>query len=192
MNKKTILAIILTISFLTACAQTPTPGGYPPQGSIVIPTVVAQYPSPTEVVSTPTKISVDLTPVQKAAVQEVSQKYNIPVDQIQIASSVAVTWPTGCLGVVIPGFMCTDIVTPGFRIMMNASGQQFEIHTNQDGSSVIDAAQQLATLGFVVQLIDHSIKVDNPNIPSDPPTILPSMVFYPWAARSWIKPMCLI
>ncbi len=168
MNKKTILAIILTISFLTACAQTPTPGGYPPQGSIVIPTVVAQYPSPTEVVSTPTKISVDLTPVQKAAVQEVSQKYNIPVDQIQIASSVAVTWPTGCLGVVIPGFMCTDIVTPGFRIMMNASGQQFEIHTNQDGSSVIDAAQQLATLGFVVQLIDHSIKVDNPNIPLGP------------------------
>ena len=106
---------------------------------------------PTEVVPTPTHIPVDLTPAQMAAVQAVSKKYNIPVDQIHIANTEAVTWPTGCLGVVIPGVMCTDVVTPGFRIMLTANGQQFEMHTNQDGSSVIDAAQQLATLGFVVQ-----------------------------------------
>ncbi len=163
MNKKTILALLLILSFLTACAQTTTPGGYPPPGSIVTP-----YPAPTEVVPTPTHIPVDLTPAQMAAVQAVSTKYNIPVDQIHVAGSEAVTWPNGCLGVVIPGFMCTDLVTPGFRIMLTANGQQFEIHTNLDGSSVIDAAQQLATLGFVVQSTDHNIQIVNPNIPLGP------------------------
>lgn len=183
MNKKIILVLFLTLSFLTACAQTATPGGYPPPGSVSTPTGVAVYPPPgsvatptsvtpypypIEVGPTPSQISVDLTPAQMAAVQEVSKKYSIPVDQIQVASSEAVTWPNGCLGVVIPGFMCTDIVTPGFLIVLNAKGQQYEIHTNQNGSSVVDAAQQLATLGFVVQLSDHSIHVVNPNIPLGP------------------------
>jgi hypothetical protein len=103
-----------------------------------------------------------------AAIQAVSKKYNLPVDQIHIANTEAVTWPNGCLGVVIPGVMCTDVVTQGFRIMLTANGQQFEIHTNQDGSSVIDAAQQLATLGFVVQTTDRTIQVVNSNIPLGP------------------------
>ncbi len=167
MNKKLILAVILTLSLLSACAQTTQPGTYP-----ATPTPVISTPSPTgvptDVVPTPTHIPVDLTPAQMAAIQAISTIYNIPVEQIHIANTEAVTWPTGCLGVVLPGVMCTDVVTPGFRIMLTANGQQFEIHTNQDGSSVIDAAQQLGTLGFVVQTTDHSIQVVNPNIPLGP------------------------
>jgi hypothetical protein len=183
MNKKTILALILTLSFLTACAQTATPGSYPPPGSITTPTSgtgypapgsiatptsVTGYPPPTQVTPSLTHIPANLTPAQLAAVQEVSKKYNIPIYQIHIANTEAVTWPNGCLGVVIPGVMCTDVITPGFRIMLTANGQQFEIHTDQNGTSVIDAAQQLATLGFLVQTLDHSIQVVNPNIPLGP------------------------
>jgi hypothetical protein len=157
MNKKSVLAIILTLSFLSACAQ---------------PTPIAVQPSPTvgstEVPPTPTHVPVDLTPAQIAAVQEVSKKYNLPVAQIQIASTEAVTWSNGCLGVVIPGVLCTDVMTQGFRILLTANGQQFEIHTNQDGTSVIDAAQLQATLEFVVQTSDHTIQVVNPNIPLGP------------------------
>jgi hypothetical protein len=182
MNKKTMLILFLTLSFLTACAQTATPGGYPPPGSvststsaagypppgsIETPTSNSPYPNPTEVIRS-TQVTVDLAPQAVAAVQEVSKKYGIPVDQILVTSMVAVTWPNGCLGVVIPGFMCTDVVTPGYRIILSANGQQYEIHTNQNGSNVVDAAQQLATLGFVVQLSDHSIQVVNPNIPLGP------------------------
>jgi hypothetical protein len=184
MNAKTILAIILTFSFLTACAQPTTQAAYPPPGSVSTPTTVVGYPPPTEVptnavyppptevpsnvVPTPTHPPVDLTPAQLAAVQAVSKKYNLPVDQIHIANTEAVTWPNGCLGVVLPGVMCTDVVTQGFRIMLTANGQQFEIHTNQDGTSAIDAAQLQATLGFVVQTISRNIQIVNPNIPLGP------------------------
>jgi hypothetical protein len=172
MNTKTIFAIILTLSFLSACAQPTMPVTTPPPGSSGTPTSVVLPPSPTgvptEVPPTPTHPPVDLTPAQMAAIQAVSTKYNLPVDQIKIASTEAVTWPTGCLGVVIPGVMCTDVITQGFRIMLTANGQQFEMHTNQDGSSVIDAAQLQATLGFVVMTIDRTIQVVNPNIPLGP------------------------
>jgi hypothetical protein len=172
MNTKSIFALLLILSFLSACAQTATPGGYPPPGSIAAPTSATGYPPPTviptEVVPTPTHIPADLTSAQIAAVQEVSKKYNLPTDQIHIANTEAVTWPNGCLGVVLPGVMCTDVVTPGFRIMLTTNGQQFEIHTNQDGASVIDAAQQLETLEFVVQSSDHNIQIVNPNIPLGP------------------------
>lgn len=182
MNKKSIIALVLTLSFLTACAQTATPGGYPPQGLITTPTSVpgnpypgsnatptsvAGYPSPTQVPIT-TYVTVDLAPQVMAAIQEVSKKYNLPADQIKYVSSEAVTWPSGCLGVVIPGVMCTDVMTPGFRIILTANGQQFEVHTNQDGSSVVDAAQLLATLKFVVQSSDHNIQIVNPSIPLGP------------------------
>jgi len=173
MNTKTISAILLTLSFLTACAQPTIQATYPPPISIpTIPTTDTGYPSPvvipTEVPPTPTQLPVDLTPAQMAAIQAVSRKYTIPVDQIKVVSTEAVTWPNGCLGVVIPGVMCTDVMTQGFRILLAANGRQFEIHTNQDGTSVIDAARQLGTLGFVVQTTDHTIQVVNPSIPLGP------------------------
>jgi hypothetical protein len=172
MNTKTIFAIILTLSFLTACAQPTATGTVPPPGSVATPTTVVVPPSPTgvptEVPPTPTHPPVDLTPAQLAAIQAASKKYNVPVDQIKIVSTEAVTWPTGCLGVVIPGVLCTDMIVDGFRIIMDAKGQQFEFHTNQDGSSVIDAAQLQATLGFVVQTKDRIIQVVSPNIPLVP------------------------
>src|SRR4030042_2130106 len=173
MNTKSIFALLLTLRFLTACAQPTSSGVYPPPVSIpATPTAMTNYPGPTtqptEIQPTPTQIPVDLTPAQLAARQEVTKKYNISVDQIKIISTEAKTWPNGCLGVVIPGVSCTDVIVDGFNIKLEANGQEFEIHTNQDGTSVVDAAQQLATLGFVVSTIDRTTQVVNPNIPLGP------------------------
>ena len=86
--------------------------------------------------------------------------------------------------------MCTDVIMQGFRIILTASGQQFEMHTNQDGSSVIDAAQLQATLGFVVMTIDRTIQVVNPNILLGP-TYNPAFNGLPsYGASIWALPMC--
>ena len=170
MNTKSIFALFITSIFLYACTQPTSSGAYPAPVSIpATATTIAVYPAPTSlpivVPPTPTHIPVDLTPAQMTAVQAVSDKYNIPVDQIHVTGSEAKTWPSGCLGVVIPGVLCTDMIVEGFSIKLEANGQQFEIHTNQDGTSVVDAAQQLASLGFVVLTTDQTIQVVNSNIP---------------------------
>ncbi len=183
MKTKSIVALLLIISFLSACARaTPTtayppPGNTPPPSGVTTPT--AAYPPPvsgpttpgtTQAYPGPTTPATQVNPTfaQNAAIQDVSQKYKIPAEQIKVVSSEQKTWPDSCLGVVLPGVMCAQIVTPGFLIKLEANGQQFEIHTNLDGSSVADAAQQLATLGFVLQAPDQSLQVVNPNIALGP------------------------
>ncbi|MGE5123606.1 MAG: hypothetical protein ACM3H7_03755, partial [Acidobacteriaceae bacterium] len=124
MKPKLLLVVLLAVSFLTSCAQTTTPGAYPSPSSMTpVPSNTIAYPAPTgkPTQSVPTaQPTAGLTPAQAAAVETVSKKYNIPTDQIHIVSTEAVTWPNGCLGVVIPGVMCTDIVIDGYRIKLEA------------------------------------------------------------------------
>jgi hypothetical protein len=133
--KMSLVSTLLTVWALTACA----PGG---------PSAAA----------TATRIAVDLTPPQRAALVALSQNLGLPVDQIQVASTEAVTWPDGCMGVRRLGVMCTQNQVPGFRIVLDARGKQYEFHTDQDGSVVVPvegmaasgpaqeaAIQQLAT-----------------------------------------------
>lgn len=57
---------------------------------------------------------------------------NILVDKVE-----PVEWGNACLDA--PQFkdeMCAEVITPGFRIVLNANGQFTEIHTNLDGTAV--------------------------------------------------------
>jgi len=48
-------------------------------------------------------------------------------------------WPDACLGVTRPGEMCAQVITPGFRITLEAQGKRHILHTNQSGSVVRQA-----------------------------------------------------
>ncbi len=183
MKSKSMIALLVTISFLSACAQatspvptTQAPTVSPPTLSTAVPTPAQAYPPPNSAGTAlptlgpypgPTGQSVE-TASQQAAIQEVVSKYNIPADQIKITSIEPMTWNNGCMGVVIPGVLCTDVIVNGYIVKLDANGQQFEIHTNQDGTSVVDAAQLEATLSFVVQSSGQAIQVVSPNIPLGP------------------------
>jgi hypothetical protein len=123
--KGTLLAVSFVSIFLAACA---TPGG----------TVVSEV-TPTPAVPSPTHIPVDMPPAQRAAIAALAAQLGIPVAQITVVSSEAVTWNDGCLGVVRMGVMCIQGQVPGFRVILQANGQQYEFHTNQDGSVLADA-----------------------------------------------------
>jgi hypothetical protein len=98
-------------------------------------------PAATEEPSSPeeeaTSLPVDLTPAQLAAVTSLSDQLSLAADQINLVSTEAVTWPDGCLGIVRMGVMCTQAEVPGFKIILDAEGQEYEYHTNQDGSVVL-------------------------------------------------------
>ena len=91
----------------------------------------------------PTHINVDLTPAQRAAISALSKNLGLTPDQIKIVSTEAVDWPDSCLGVTVEGFACSQVVTPGFRIVLEANGKQVEYHTNQDGTVIVPATVAL-------------------------------------------------
>ena len=71
------------------------------------------------------------------AIQDLSQQTGITAAGIQIDQVEQVDWPDGCLGINTAGQMCTQAITPGYRIVLSANGEIYEYHTDLNGSQVI-------------------------------------------------------
>jgi hypothetical protein len=133
--RRLLFVLVLLILLGTACA--PNDGSAGP-GEESAPTPTAE-PANTEELPAPTKLPVDLTPAQLAALNTLAEKLNVSPDKITVISTEAVTWPDGCLGIVRMGVMCTQAEVPGFKIVLEADGQKYEIHTDEDGSVALMA-----------------------------------------------------
>ena len=140
--RRVLFALILLMMVVAACtpaAATEEPS-YPDE------------PSYSNEQATSTHFPVDLTPAQRAAINALMDQLSLSADKVTLASTEAVTWPDGCLGIVRMGVMCTQAEVPGFKIILEADGKQYEFHTNQDGSVVMlaEGAQDSAVVEQVV------------------------------------------
>ena len=126
--KRSILIFMILVFVLSACAgrAEPTEQSFVPIGGLRTPT-----PKPTQ--------QLDLTPAEQAAISRLSSTLNLPPEEISVISTEAVEWPDGCLGVQRPGMMCTQAIVPGYRIILQAGGEQYEFRTNESGSQVVQA-----------------------------------------------------
>jgi hypothetical protein len=106
---------------LTACATDSAP---------------TEEPSSPDQEPTPADLPVDLTPAQLAAITALSDSLGLPAKSITLVSTEAVDWPDGCLGVQEEGVTCTQVITPGFRIILEANAREMEYRTNEDGTQV--------------------------------------------------------
>ena len=57
-------------------------------------------------------------------------------DAVELVSFEAAEWGDACLGIHTPGIVCAQVITPGYRVILSANSTQYELHTNQSGSSV--------------------------------------------------------
>jgi hypothetical protein len=148
-KRPVLYQLILIFMLLAACASpagTQFPTDTPPVTNQIPSetpgsTPTATKPEPTSTAQ-PTHIPVDIPPAQQAAVQALADGLGINMDQIKVVSVEAIDWPNGCLGVQRMGVMCTQQIVPGFRIILEANGQQYEYHTNSSGSELVPADNQ--------------------------------------------------
>jgi hypothetical protein len=134
-DMKRLLFTLTLIGLLAAACGSPGVSDLP----TTEPTSTQPAPTTTPVPPTSTHIPVDIPPAQRAAVQALAAALGTSVDQIKLVSIEAVDWPDGCLGVRRVGVLCTQVITPGFRIVLEANGKQYEYHTSADGSVVVPA-----------------------------------------------------
>jgi hypothetical protein len=82
--------------------------------------------------------------IPPAAVQEVvtklSQDIDVTIDEIEIVDFEQVEWKDACLDIPSEGPVCAQVVTPGFRVVLEANGQQYEFHSNEDGTLIVQAS----------------------------------------------------
>ena len=94
----------------------------------------------------------NLSPSTPPAV-EAAQRYLAERLGLRDPSAVAVigveevTWPDACLGLSRPGEMCAQVLTPGYRITLEAAGQRYTLHTNPTGSVIRLAEEPVGGMG---------------------------------------------
>lgn len=71
-----------------------------------------------------------------SAQQLLAAQLGILPEDVRILSFERVDWPDACLGIQTPGLMCAQVITPGFRVILEAEGKRYEFHTDLSGSDV--------------------------------------------------------
>jgi len=123
---------------LTACGGVPmapstaTPGPARPTA-----TLAAATATPTAAAPTPAPLP---DPVAEAAVKaaraDLAHKLNISENQIGLKKIEAVQWRDSSLGCPKSGQGYLQVITPGFRIWLEAQGQTYEYHSDTRGNVV--------------------------------------------------------
>ncbi len=68
--------------------------------------------------------------------QILAQQLGLLPDQIVIVSAERVEWPDACLGIQATDTLCTQVITPGFKIVLEAQDARYVYHTNESSSVV--------------------------------------------------------
>jgi hypothetical protein len=72
----------------------------------------------------------------RAAINDLAARLKIAPDNVQVVSVQAMDWPDTSLGCPQPGMFYAQVITPGYRIVLSAEGDQFEYHADKRGRAV--------------------------------------------------------
>jgi hypothetical protein len=107
--------------------------------------VLGACASPTAEPPTPTPEVFNPLPAEQrafeAAREALARQLGLDPLAIRLVESVPVDWPDACLGLPAAGESCAQVVTPGFRVVVETGGTSYGFRTNRDASMVRSDAQ---------------------------------------------------
>lgn len=71
------------------------------------------------------------------AITDLVKQTGVAADQITVVSVDPTEWPDASLGCPQEGMMYAQVITPGFLVILEAQGQQYEYHTDQGANVVL-------------------------------------------------------
>lgn len=119
--------------WLGACAPA-TPGVSPLEGFSPLP--APAFPTPAPPLKGPggPTVEVPLREIGERARQDLAARLGLRIDEIRVVEARAVTWPDSSLGCPEPGRMYLQVLTPGYRVILEAQGQRYAYHAGRDGT----------------------------------------------------------
>ena len=69
--------------------------------------------------------------------QDLAKRLSVTVDQITVVSATSMEWPDSSLGCPKPGMAYSQIVTPGYRIVLSQGQKQYDYHTDASATIVL-------------------------------------------------------
>lgn len=74
----------------------------------------------------------DLDRLVERSIADLAETLEIDVDEIILVETEETDWPDASLGCPEDGMMYAQVVTPGYHIVLEAEGEQYEYHTSLD------------------------------------------------------------
>jgi hypothetical protein len=72
-----------------------------------------------------------------AATTYLARSLEVAPDEVEVLSVEAVTWRDASLGCPREGMAYAQVLTPGYRVVLEAAGQRYELHTDEGGQSIV-------------------------------------------------------
>jgi hypothetical protein len=70
------------------------------------------------------------------ALADLAAKLSVAPEAITVKSVEPIEWPDASLGCPQPGMMYAQVITPGYRIVLEVDGKSYEYHTGRGGGIV--------------------------------------------------------
>ena len=115
-------ALSLATLLLTACGPSANPAATPPSAVGSLPSPVAPSSS-----ADPRQAAVD------EVVREAAAYAGVPPADVAVQQADPRQWPDSSLGCPVPGQMYSQVVTPGYLIVVQAGTRILEYHTDSRG-----------------------------------------------------------
>lgn len=80
----------------------------------------------------PTPADAGLQELIEKAKTDLAQRLTISVDEIILMEATAAEWSDSSLDCPQPGMEYLQVITPGYRILLEANSQAYEYHSNRD------------------------------------------------------------
>jgi hypothetical protein len=96
---------------------------------------------------------------------DLARRLALALDVIQLVSVEAVDWSDTSLGCPQPGMMYAQVITPGFLIVLEAMGQSYEYHTDEDSSVVLCQGDRSDVIPLM-PVAPHGVP-DKPRVPGE-------------------------
>ena len=125
---RTYIRFMIIVLF-TACSPTSTPLSMPSEVQPVLNTPEGEIPTMTPIPSLPH--NPNLQSLVKNARADLAHRLNIPESEISVLEARDVVWPDSSMGCPQPGMLYTEVLTPGYLILLEANGQKYEYHAGK-------------------------------------------------------------
>jgi hypothetical protein len=124
-----IVSLIVLWGIVLSAGCQPNPAGDEPSATStpVSPTQGDAEMTP----SLPTPADRGLQSLIDKAVADLAQRLSIPLDQITLVEVTPVVWPDSSLGCPQPGMVYTQVLAPGYLILLEANDTMYEYHANR-------------------------------------------------------------
>lgn len=124
-NSKLFVAILVLLTALLAACQ---PTGAEPGVEETTGTAVPQATEPTGDNAADT--------ITAAASAFLANELGVAAEDIEVVSAEQTEFSDSCLGLGGPAESCLQAITPGWLVMLNVAGQEYELHTDETGQQV--------------------------------------------------------